>query len=134
MSKIGELLEKYSHVQNRKLKFFDMSGNEISIGEAIEKFITHLGNMTPDKSWYVGMTMYPEERKRAHERKKGIECDLQLLVYSFNEDDARLLEKRLEKLGFAIYNDDLEPVSLVESSSSGRKKHYVYIFRAVKNK
>jgi len=101
----------------------------------VEKFVIYakrLDPSAPNKSWYVGISKDPMKRKVEHERKKGITCEsFEVLIRDKNKEYVQRLEKALEQKKFAITNDDLEPVSAMESQKD--EFYCVYIYRAINN-
>ncbi len=104
--------------------------------DAVKIFIDyakHNDSSAPNKHWYVGITNNLERRKKEHEADKNICCKfIHSPLPPQNPNVARTLEKKLEKVGFAIYKKDLEPIQ--ETASTQAEKIYIYIYQAVKLK
>ena len=101
----------------------------------MEEIIQYVEQIDPDfrtnHHWYAGITGRPNERPNEHEREKKIQCHHYKYWKKTSEKIARNIEKKLEKLGFAIHEKDLIPVN--ETASEQAEKRYVYVFQAVKD-
>jgi hypothetical protein len=115
----------------------DMSRNNcevITIDQAVDIFVDyaqHFDPTAPNNHWYVGISIDPDSRRRAHEREKGITCMFfSTLVFCKNKAFAKTLEDRLENEGFAITE---EALSAAMESNTNNMPHGVYIFHADSN-
>ena len=110
------------------------SGDFMKDQEVVEMFIGYAENIdknAPNEHWYVGVTVDPTARKYQHENTKKITCNhFEPLVYYSDRQDAEDLEGLLGGEGFAIAKRDLVPI---DETVESERKHYVYIFLAVKN-
>jgi len=97
--------------------------------ENVAKFIAYArryDSSAPNKNWYVGITSQdPDTRRKQHENKNHITCEhFRSLVTGQNKEDARELEKELNKVGFAITKKEL-----MEYISESDKDYSVYIYK-----
>jgi predicted GIY-YIG superfamily endonuclease len=116
----------------------------MTFNEAMNEFIAYAkqyDRTAPNKSWYVGITTQePDTRKTQHQNEKDIVCKHFKVLVTGPEDVARSLEKALEKKGFAIGEEELDPITESASSMKGTSfsnkmnksvEYSVYIYLAV---
>jgi len=110
----------------------------LSFEEAVNLFIEYVQDFdptAPNRRWYVGITVNPKMRKIRHEQTKHITCvHFKALIYYKDREDARELEKLLAEIGFAKTKADLMSMSESKESDTIGKKHYVYVYLAIKKR